>query len=106
MGIYDVSHDESIFPESFEYRPERWLDNPRSPDGRQLSRYMVAFGRGTRSCVGMQLAYAELYIGLATMFRRFSFEIYQTGREDVEVRRDRFVPRATQTTKGVRVLVK
>ncbi|TGJ85578.1 hypothetical protein E0Z10_g3226 [Xylaria hypoxylon] len=99
MGIYDVSHDETIFPDSFEYRPERWLGNPRSPDGRQLTRYMVAFGRGTRSCVGIQLAYAELYIGLATLFRRFSFEVYETSRDDVEVRRDRFIPRPEQCEK-------
>ncbi|RYC62790.1 hypothetical protein CHU98_g3420 [Xylaria longipes] len=93
MDNYDVSHDETIFPNSFEYRPERWLGNPRSPDGRQLSRYMVTFGRGTRSCVGLQLAYAELFIGLATLFRRFNFEIYETDRTDVDAGRDRFVPR-------------
>ncbi|KAJ2997326.1 hypothetical protein NUW58_g683 [Xylaria curta] len=75
MTTYDISHDETIFPDSFEYRPERWLGNPRSSDGRRLSRYMVSFGRGPRSCVGMQLAYAELYIGLATIFRLFSFEL-------------------------------
>ncbi|KAI1754811.1 cytochrome protein [Xylaria castorea] len=106
MGIYDVSHDETIFPNSFEYRPERWLGNPRSPDGRRLSRYMVAFGRGTRSCVGMQLAYAELFIGLATLFRRFNFEIYDTDRTDVDVGRDCFVPRPVKRSNGVKVLVK
>ncbi|KAI0538394.1 cytochrome protein [Xylaria digitata] len=106
MSIYDVSHDETIFPDSFKYRPERWLGNPRSPDGRQLTRYMVAFGRGTRSCIGMQLAYAELFVGLATLFRRFDFEVYETGRDDVEVRRDRFVPRPASNSKSVRFLVK
>lgn len=106
MNTYDVSHDETIFPNSFEYRPERWLGNPRSPDGRRLSRYMVAFGRGTRSCVGMQLAYAELFIGLATLFRRFNFEIYETTRTDVDAARDCFVPRPVSRSNGVRVLVK
>ncbi|KAI0192310.1 cytochrome P450 [Xylaria flabelliformis] len=106
MSIYDISHDENIFPNSFEYKPERWMGNPRSCDGRRLSRYMVAFGRGTRSCVGMQLAYAELFIGLATLFRRFSFEIYDTDRTDVDVGRDCFVPRPVKRSKGVRVLVK
>ncbi|KAI0543835.1 cytochrome protein [Xylaria curta] len=106
MNIYDVSHDENIFPNSFEYRPERWLGNPRSSDGRRLSRYMVSFGRGTRSCVGMQLAYAELFIGLATIFRRFSFEIYDTDRTDIDLGRDRFVPRPVKKSHGVRVLVK
>ncbi|KAI0465626.1 cytochrome protein [Xylaria cf. heliscus] len=106
MDNYDVSHDESIFPNSFEYRPERWLGNPRSSDGRQLSRYMVSFGRGTRACAGLQLAYAELFIGLATLFRRFNFENYETDRTDVDAARDRFVPRPVKSSKGVRVLVK
>ncbi|KAH8749226.1 cytochrome protein [Diaporthe sp. PMI_573] len=106
MDIYDVSHDESIFPDSFSYKPERWLGNPRAPDGRQLSRYLVTFGRGTRSCVGLQLAWAELYVGLASLFRRFELEIYETNKSDVELARDRFVPRPVASSKGVRFHVK
>ena len=67
---------------------------------------MVAFGRGTRSCVGMQLAYAELYIGLSTLFRRFNFELFETDRTAVDLHVDTFVPRPKPGTKGVRVLVK
>ena len=106
MDNYAVSHDESIFPDSHTYNPDRWLNDPKAPDGKQLSRYMVAFGRGTRSCVGMQLAYAELYIGLATIFRRFDFELYDTDRSAVDFYMDTFVPRPKPGTKGVRVLVK
>lgn len=41
------------------------------------------------------LAYAEhqeLYVGLATIFRRFDFEPQETTREDVDARHDFFVP--------------
>ncbi|KAI0205556.1 cytochrome protein [Astrocystis sublimbata] len=106
MNIYDVAHDEIIFPDSFEYHPERWMGDPRAPDGRSLSRYMVSFSRGTRSCQGMQLAYAELYIGIATIFRRFDLELYETSKTDVEAARDRFGPRTVRASKGVRVVVK
>lgn len=106
MDIYDVSHDEEIFPNSFDYVPDRWLDNPRAPDGRLLTRYLVTFGRGHRSCVGLQLAWAELYIGIATLFRRFDLEVYQTDKTDTELARDRFVPRPVAKSKGVRVTVK
>jgi cytochrome P450 len=105
MDNYDVSHDEEIFPSSFSYIPERWLDNPKAPDGKQLSRYMVSFGRGTRSCVGMQLAYAEIYIGLASFFRRVNATLYRTNRADVDLARDRFAPRPCKGSLGVRVLV-
>lgn len=105
MDNYAISHDEHIFPDSFIFKPSRWLNQPVAPDGKQLSRYLVAFGRGTRSCVGMQLAYAELYIGLSTMFRRFDFELFETQRDAVDLYMDRFVPRPKPGTKGVRVLV-
>lgn len=106
MDNYAVSHDEAIFPDSAAFRPERWLGaDPRAPDGKQLSRYMVAFGRGTRSCVGMQLAYAELYTGVSTLFRRFRMELHETGRDALDLHMDRFVPRPRPGTKGLRVLV-
>ena len=80
MDSYAVAHDESIFPSSHTFNPSRWLNNPVAPDGKQLSRYMVTFGKGARNCVGMHLAYAEIYIGLASLFRRFDFELYETDR--------------------------
>ncbi|KAL4795745.1 cytochrome P450, partial [Aspergillus venezuelensis] len=105
MDIYGVSHDETIFPDSHTYNPARWLDTPRAPDGRLLTRYMVSFMRGPRSCVGMQLAYAELYIGLAILFRRFKFEIFETSQLDVALARECLVPKAKASSKGVRALV-
>ena len=106
MSNYSVSHDEDIFPNSFVFRPERWLDAPKAPDGKYLSRYMVSFGRGPRSCLGIALAYAEIRIGLATMFRRCEFELYQTTRDAVDCHRDMVVPHPKPGTLGVRVLVK
>jgi cytochrome P450 len=53
MTIPEVSHDEEIFPESHSFIPERWLDDPRTRDGMPLERFMVSFGRGTRSCIGI-----------------------------------------------------
>lgn len=102
METYSVAHNEIIFPDSYTYRPERWLGNPKAPDGKLLTRYLVAFGRGTRSCVGMQLGYAEIYIGLATLFRRFDFVLTDTDRSDIDAARDRFVPRAKLSSRGVR----
>ena len=66
MDNYDVSHDEAIFPNSHKFIPERWLDDPKAPDGKPLSRYSVSFGKGSRNCVGMQLAYAELYVAFVS----------------------------------------
>ncbi|SMR44066.1 unnamed protein product [Zymoseptoria tritici ST99CH_3D1] len=107
MSNYDVSHDEEIFPDSFSFIPERWLGDPRAPNGKALSRYNVSFGKGMRSCVGMQLAYLELYLGVATFFRSrlaSKARLYETNKSDVEMARDCFVPRAAKKSKGVRVI--
>ena len=106
MDIRDVLLDPVLFPSPNTFEPERWLGLPLSPTGKPYSRYMVAFARGPRNCLGMHLAYAELYIGLATLFRRFEMELWETGRESVDIWMDRFVPRPRPGTKGVRVLIK
>ena len=106
MSIYSIAHDEEIFPDSFAFRPERWLDNPRGPDGQKyLSRYMVSFGKGNRMCLGMHLAYAEIYIALATLFRKFDMRLFETKKADIMACSDMFVPHPRKGSQGVRVIV-
>ncbi|KAK1144850.1 hypothetical protein N8T08_004863 [Aspergillus melleus] len=105
MDNYSVSHDESIFPDSYTFRPERWLGDPLAPDGRKLTRYLVSFGRGTRSCLGINLAYAEMYIAMANIYRNFEFELFETDRSAVDCYRDMFLPHGKPGTQGVRVRV-
>src|SRR5256885_7317431 len=54
-----------IFPDPLSFQPERFLENPR------LKRYLMSFSQGSRQCLGMQLAYAELYLVLSGVWRRF-----------------------------------
>jgi cytochrome P450 len=54
MTIIDVHHDENIYPDSRSFIPERWLGNPKTEDGHNLNRYLVAFGKGARSCLGIK----------------------------------------------------
>ncbi|KAF1994629.1 cytochrome P450 [Amniculicola lignicola CBS 123094] len=105
MTIPEVSHDENIFPNNREYIPERWLDDPKARDGTSLERYMVSFGRGTRSCLGMNLAWTELNLTLGMMFRRYSFELHEADVSDVEMGHDFFIPVTKLDSKGVRVFV-
>ncbi|KAF4539343.1 Cytochrome p450 [Lasiodiplodia theobromae] len=64
MSAYHVHHDERVFVNSREYWPERWLDEDGKRD-RRLEGYLLSFSKGSRQCVGMNLAQAELYLGLA-----------------------------------------
>lgn len=54
MSTVDVHHDERIFPNSHQFRPERWIGNPKTADGSPLNRYLVAFGKDARSCLGIK----------------------------------------------------
>ena len=106
MSIYSIAHDETIFPDSYTFNPDRWLHKPKGPDGQKhLSRYMVSFGTGNRMCLGMRLAYAEIFLALATVFRRFEFRLYETGRRDVSAESNMFVPHPQKGSRGVRVIV-
>ncbi|OCK93440.1 cytochrome P450 [Cenococcum geophilum 1.58] len=102
-----VHTNPDIFPNPYDFKPERWLDE----DGkrtRSLDKYLLSFSKGTRQCLGLNLAYAELYICLAAIFRRLGdrLELYETTIEDIRMQRDVFVPRPKHGTKGIRVLVK
>ncbi|EME38315.1 hypothetical protein DOTSEDRAFT_67106 [Dothistroma septosporum NZE10] len=87
---------------------DRWLGTSKAPDGKLLNRCMVTFGKGDRSCVGMQLAYAQLYVGLANFLRSGMSEraeLYESSKADLEMAMCRFVPRPRLGSEGVRVLL-
>ena len=104
---WHMHHDESVFPDSFTYRPERWLGNPKGPDqDKNLSRYLTTFGKGTRVCVGTQLAMAEIVLATAVLFRRFEFELFETDKTDVACYCDEVGPGVHPQSKGIRIIVK
>jgi cytochrome P450 len=105
MTIPDLSHDPAIFPDHESFVPERWLNNPLTTTGEPLERFMVSFGRGTRNCLGMNLAWTELYLTLGMLFRRYRFELIEPDVRDVRIGHDFFIPVAWEGGKGVRVWV-
>lgn len=107
MSIPDLSHDESIFHSSHTFNPDRWLTtpSPTTSDGLPLDRFMVSFGRGTRSCLGVNLAWTEMYLTLGMLFRRYKFELIEPDVRDVQLGHDFFIPVAWEGGKGVRAFV-
>jgi cytochrome P450 len=103
MTQRDISYNSNIFPSPTTFDPERWLKGEESRELKE--KYLVSFSKGARRCIGMNLAYAELYITLATMFGQFDLELYDTTRKEVDPKTDYFVPKP-DSLKGVRVLVK
>ena len=52
MTMMNVLHDPSIFADPYTFDPERWLQDHSAVE--RLDRFMVAFGTGSRMCVGMK----------------------------------------------------
>ncbi|KAG0652243.1 Cytochrome P450 monooxygenase [Hyphodiscus hymeniophilus] len=68
MSSWVLHQDPEYFPDPQRFDPGRWLD---AKEARRIEKAFVPFGKGTRGCVGMPLAYCELYVTLGTLFRRF-----------------------------------
>jgi cytochrome P450 len=90
------TQDSKLFPNPSNFEPERWLGKEH------LDRYLVAFGKGTRNCIGQNLGEAEIYITLAHTVMTFDMELLETDMSDVQMTRDWYVPQLRLDTAGVR----
>ncbi|KAL3296583.1 cytochrome p450 family protein [Colletotrichum asianum] len=100
MTTVDVLMNADLFPEPTSFIPERWMEKP------ELQRYFVAFGKGSRQCLGINLALAELHIAIAQVFARFDFELFETEESDVRMAHAWLAPYPKLDSKGVRVRVR
>lgn len=107
-SAYMLHRDPTIFPEPEKFKPARWL-NLAPPDRQRLRSHLNNFGRGTRQCVGMRLAYAELYLTFGYVFRRLGkrMELHDTEYErDIAFVQDYFIPAPSKESRGMRIVQK
>ncbi|KAF5379295.1 hypothetical protein D9757_007640 [Collybiopsis confluens] len=67
-----------LFPDPAKFKPERWLDRaPRVENTTEINsdRYLVSFSRGPRACVGIHLAWCELYLIFGMLFRKLELNL-------------------------------
>ncbi|KAH6650680.1 cytochrome P450 [Chaetomium tenue] len=86
--------DEKLYPDAMRFDPGRWLGEGAGGGGAKKGglgrRGLAPFGRGTRGCLGMHLAWAEMYVALAALVQRFDFVIEGATATDFEFERDDF----------------
>lgn len=107
-----LNRDESIFPDHEKFEPERWIGNPA------MDRYQFAWSKGTRNCIGINLAMAEIMLMFAGIFRNCEsksglkigdrvvrMDLFETTVRDVETAGDGGVPLQWPDSQGVRVIL-
>jgi len=72
ISMYTTHRDPRFFTEPDEFRPERWLDGLEKGLPRGA---FIPFGLGSRKCVGASFAMMEATLLLATIARRWRFEL-------------------------------
>ncbi|MCJ1358190.1 MAG: hypothetical protein MMC33_008189 [Icmadophila ericetorum] len=101
-----VHNNPELFPEPSVFKPERWVTSDGKIN-RQLAKYLLAFSRGSRQCLGINLAYAEMYMSIAAMTLRLGdrLKLFDTTLDDVEIHHDTIVPAPKMGSKGIRVVI-
>jgi cytochrome P450 len=103
MSILLVHHREDLYPEPFEFRPERWLGPNAGPglDPKPGTYEWIPFGGGIRRCLGAALAMAEQRVVLEAMARRLDLEADQPVPERALHRNVTMIP-----ARGARVVIR
>ncbi|KAJ7242078.1 cytochrome P450 [Mycena rebaudengoi] len=79
IGVTFVHDNPQVFATPLVFSPERWMEN----GSRELeTKYFVPFSKGPRMCLGVNLAWCELYLLFGNIFRKVDLTIYDTGPED------------------------
>ncbi|KAJ4303516.1 hypothetical protein N0V90_002412 [Kalmusia sp. IMI 367209] len=71
MTIRDMHYHPACFPSPSAFQPERFLGARRE----ESRRWFAPFGRGPRSCVGQNLAMAEMLMAVGNLFARFDVRL-------------------------------
>ncbi|KAJ8120422.1 hypothetical protein O1611_g10369 [Lasiodiplodia mahajangana] len=66
MSPFSMHIDPEVFPDPFMFNPDRWLGKNYDP---RMDRNLNPFLQGSRICIGMHVAWAQMYLILATLFR-------------------------------------
>ena len=93
VSLYSIMHNEEYFPDSFSFKPERWLESgPDAPaegnvgedaagkkrkaeERATMRKAFAPFLIGDRSCAGRSMAYMETSLTIARTFWYFDFEV-------------------------------
>ncbi|KAF9065816.1 cytochrome P450 [Rhodocollybia butyracea] len=71
MSVKFLHTNPDVFPDPYAFNPDRWLVQDTS----QLLLDLAPFSKGPRSCLGLNLAWCELYLILGNILRRLDLKL-------------------------------
>ena len=107
MSFMDFLERPDLFPDPDVFDPERWMPFD-APQVHRRRRSLVVFGAGTRMCLGLNLAWAELYLTVAALVRRLGDRLRMHDvvfERDVKITVDGFNALTSRDSKGLRVMI-
>ncbi|KAJ2936567.1 hypothetical protein H1R20_g522, partial [Candolleomyces eurysporus] len=90
-NIWSILHDDTLFPDPDEFKPERYLDEHGhiAKNSKQILAAKTAFGFGRRICPGLYLAENSVFLAIATLLFTFDITPHESGLP--EIRYDGFI---------------
>lgn len=71
VNMWAITHDEKVWPEPLEFKPERFMDTDISIMGSDLR--LAPFGSGRRVCPGKSMGLATVHLWLAQLLQSFKW---------------------------------
>ncbi|GKZ71882.1 hypothetical protein AnigIFM60653_001098 [Aspergillus niger] len=87
---YFAHRDPAMYPNPNAFDPYRWIH--AEDENTNPKPFYAPFSKGSRQCIGINLAYATLYLTVATLIRRFDMEISDSTEDELRTARDFLIP--------------
>lgn len=89
MQCYSTQRDPTAYPEPDIFRPERWM--PLNTVTFEMKELFMPFSKGTRACLGKNLAMMELKLITAQLARRYEWKPAPATTEETMATKDYFL---------------
>ncbi|CAH1780864.1 unnamed protein product [Owenia fusiformis] len=71
-NLFAMQHDPVLFPDPWQFKPERWLEDDGNLVSLEKRNKAFLFGAGRRICVGEQFARTRLFLFCAKLMQKFT----------------------------------
>lgn len=82
MNQWQVNHDQELWGDPNEFRPERFLTSSGTLD-KVLSEKIMLFGLGKRKCIGETIGRWEVFLFLAILLQQIEFRVLPGEKVDM-----------------------